>query len=739
MRRRSVLIRGFMVWLVCWTLPAFGQERLPLLPWPKSVEMGSGRLELTDKSRIVSATPSLRPLASVLQEEIHLATGIALGTAQGKGRKGDIVLEIDPRLKAGAEILCVQGQNLVRNTDGAYLLTVNDRATVRGFDYRAVAEGTATLLQALTVQHSMLSLPILTIHDWPAADYTGAMADVARQEISIDTLKQTVEACRLYKVRYLQLHLTDDQGWTFPSHAFPQLGTRNSAAHGGIAPRLYTEAELKDLVAYADVRGVTLVPEIETPGHAGAALRALPAIFDSIDPATGKMRDIALMNMGNPKLYDALDTIVGEVCAVFKSSPYFHIGCDETWFGAIDKAPEIATFMQANGLKDHGALFAYFVRRMVDIVKKHGKKPILWEGGANEVTKDAIVMTWVENTAAARHLIDSGFTTITVPWTLGVPTLPEWSMYRSNTAVLHPGDSVLGASVVLWEMNDQALMSEDYARRRLPERQERTWGPDNQFTMPDFERRYAADNALLSRLAQPIQVTVKKEELLDLPSVAHSPAAYYNRQATVSLESAILPPGAQIRYTLDGSAPTTTSPLYTGPVTIKDDSATVHAQLFAADGKPIAYGTIRKLVRVDYEHNLTTGRPVTTSGGTQIDMVPENVVDGYVFRDKSWWAAPWPQWLRIDLQQVHTLDRIHVFPYWDGYRYYQYTVSLSTDGKTWTQVVDASKNTTPATSHGVLYRITPTPARYVRIDMLRNSANEGVHLVELRVYEPGTP
>src|SRR5207237_8751900 len=99
-----------------------------------------------------------------------------------------------------------------------------------------------------------------------------------------DAIQKVVPLFRLYKARYLQLHLTDDQGWTFPSTKHPRLGSKNHAAHGGVTPRVYKLKELKDLVAYADARGVTLVPEFEMPGHSGAAARSLPEIFDAIDP-----------------------------------------------------------------------------------------------------------------------------------------------------------------------------------------------------------------------------------------------------------------------------------------------------------------------------------------------------------------------------------------------------------------------------------------------------------------------
>lgn len=129
------------------------------------------------------------------------------------------------------------------------------------------------------------------------------------------------------------------------------------------------------------------------------------------------------------------------------------------------------------------------------------------------------------------------------------------------------------------------------------------------------------------------------------------------------------------------------------------------------------------------QDNLTTGKPVKASAGK-----PEAAVDGMVDLN-TFWEAQSPAWLTIDLQKPHKLDRVEIFPYWDGERYYQYTVELSADNKNWTKVVDQSANTRPATASGDLHKFAPLDARYIRVKMLKNSANSGVHLVEVRAYE----
>lgn len=476
--------------------PADKYPGLNLIPWPRAVRVDGGRMNVTAESRIVAGQEELKPLAEVLAGEIALLTGLKLKVETDAGRPGDIVLKIDKTIQAGEPILMLRNRQPVRTRDGAHRLTIGDRAVVEGFDYRAVAEGSATLLQAVGQSGGQVSLPKLAIQDWPHADYCAQMVDVGRQNHPVEWLQKMVEVCRFYKVRYLHLHLTDDQGWTFPSTKYPQLGSKNYGAHGGVAPKVYTLEELKGLVAYADTRGVTLVPELEMPGHSGAALRSLPEVFDAINPQTKQPVGMGCMNMANEEIYPALDTIIGEMCDVFRSSPYFHIGGDEVSMGRVALHSGYKAFMAKHSLKDDAALGSYFIARVNEIVKKHGKKTIKWEGLANEASKDIIVMTWDNNNDTASRLIAKGYTTITCPWNLGVPW-EEWNMYICNGSRLMKGDSVLGATLVAWEQPPATHLA---GVRNVASRQERTWGPDNTVSVQGFASRFQPLDAAVGKL-----------------------------------------------------------------------------------------------------------------------------------------------------------------------------------------------------------------------------------------------
>ena len=154
-----------------------------------------------------------------------------------------------------------------------------------------------------------------------------------------------------------------------------------------------------------------------------------------------------------------------------------------------------------------------------------------------------------------------------------------------------------------------------------------------------------------------------------------------------------------------------------------------------------AYTYIKKNLQPPAEldpNDLAQGNPVTATVGSQGSHALELAVDGDATDlDSSWWGEKWPASMTVDLKETQKVAVVHVFFYWDGDRYYQYTVEVSADGKTWTQVADRSKNTAPSTPQGDRIEFAPIDVRYVRLNILKNSANEAVHVVEVKVYAPG--
>ncbi|MCY2930384.1 MAG: family 20 glycosylhydrolase [Planctomycetota bacterium] len=687
---------------------------LKLLPTPKVLKVDGGSMPLTAESRIVATDPKLKPLADILADEILLVTKLRPAVVAGEGKAGDIVLTINPKLQADADILTVHGQEVLKTREYAHTIAVTDRVAIEGWDYRAVCEGTSTLLQAIAIEGEKASVPKMTIKDWPYSDFGAIMVDCARQPQPIYVLKMAAEICRLFRIRYLHLHLTEDNGYTFPSTAYPEA---NSVHYPPLTP--YTLAELKDLVAYADARGVTCVPELEGPGHS-------TALLDSMKGRLGKPGSNYPTDQFLPTTFPILDTLVGEMCDVFKSSPYFHIGGDEVGTGLLGD-PRYVQYMKEHNMSGESAVWIVYAQKMTEIVKKHGKKTLMWDGMPvgcpldKSLAKDVILYTWFPAKGRSRAAQDMGYTTVTVPWNM--PPFEQFSLFTCNDDVLTPKDKILGHCRPMWEMDHVALANAYLPG--APERHERTWGPDNVIE-PDYHKnRLARQNVRVNMIVRPVTLTYGgaiKDGLFSDP-------------ITVTMSTIV--PGGQIRYRLDGKEPTAESPLYDKPFTVTE-SLRIRAALFDKDGKRLGNITVGDGYQyVNRQTNLTTGKPVTASHPFQREDKPEMAVDGEVRLDRYWACGTTPSWLQIDLQNVHTLDRVQVFPYWDDVRYYQYTIELSTDGKTWKRVADASANTAPETEKGRLHKFDPTPARYVRVNVLKNSDNYAAHLVEVRAWEAG--
>ncbi|MGI9243057.1 MAG: family 20 glycosylhydrolase [Verrucomicrobiales bacterium] len=461
------------------------------LPVPQSLESRSGTMLLNKGSRIAVSDDSVLPLGKVLAGELEAITGLTETNVTVGGNKGHIFLVIDPAL------------------DGeSYSLDIDEKAVVRGGNYQALAAGTASLLQALmTGESGDVGLAKVKIADHPDTAYRGLMVDVARQWHRPETLREIIQLCRLYKIRYLQLHLTDDQSWTVPLKKYPQIATPK---------RSYTEEALRDLVAYADRRGVTLIPEIDMPAHSSAICNAMPELFRS--PNGG------IINFASEDAVTAMGDILDEVCSIFSSSPYVHLGADEANLRGLDRNPQFKAAITRHGVDGVGGLFNHFLNRMNERVQAHGKTSIAWEGfhlaqGANQLDPSFIVMPFDNYRSAESYYIKGGHRVINTSWyplyVVGQRPLTEfvydWDLYtfgnftdpfpRRTTSVktyeVTSKDKVLGAQMCSWEQAGDSEMRQ--LRHPLPAMAERIWNR-NVKDFEGFQRRLARTDQILNAL-----------------------------------------------------------------------------------------------------------------------------------------------------------------------------------------------------------------------------------------------
>ena len=717
------------VWQGSEPVPQAAQaEGVPqFIPQPKNLTLGQGSLALTAASRILAANPELEPLAKVLAEEIFLTTGIRMTTATGAGKPGDVVLQLDPSLKGEA-----------------YTLDVQDDATVRGAHYPSVASGTVTLLQALRVANGALTVPRMKVADEPAYPFRGALIDLARKYHSPGGIEQVIELCRLYKVRYLHLHLTDDQLFMFPSTKFPQVGKSNRefsrfepASKPRIAP--YTLDELRAVERFARERGVYLVPELDLPGHSGRLIADAHEIFGI--PGNG-----STVNIASPKTLEALTTLLNEVMDVFQSTPYVHLGADEVGLGGLDQTADYKEAQAKFGIKSVHDLYCKFITDLHAIVTKRGKKVIVWEeacnpGGAFPLPKDALVMVWSQGHNPA-DVVKNGYAVVNATWTplylvrdnkKSLEFLFDWALPKFgregsiNYTTLADTSKLLGTQLCSWE-NSEAIEIQSM-RDRLALVAERAWNPRAGGTFAEFKSRLTRTDALLEKLVHPVTIQARGKFVGD----EHT----FTEPLTLTLTPQR--PGLTLKYTLDNSLPNDRWQTYTGPITV-DQTVHLRAGLFDGQGRQqgdLAGSWFRS--RIPAKPNLATGKPVTVgpSPDRKDGWFAKIAVDGRSDDPGGHWASegPAPQWLQVDLEKLQPVNFINLITYWDGGRSYQWTAEVSVDGQSWKKVLDFSANKTPATSKGYSGKFPSTEARYVRINMLKNSANPFVHIVELIVDE----
>lgn len=542
----SKMLKGMIVWLCLAGICALaGESTLNLVPWPKSIKETGGSMGVTAAGRVVATDPQLVPLARVLSDEIYLSTAVRLPVVTSGARNGDVELLLDSKL---------QGES--------YVLAVGDRAVIRGGNYRAVAWGTVTLLQAIQAADGRgFGVVKVVVEDEPVAAYRGLLIDVGRQWHPVEYMRPLIEMCRLYKINYMQLHLNDNtEGnvMAFPSKAYPELATSRKGTR-----TTYTLEEITGLVKYADERGVTLVPELSGPGAHAGPVRALSPRGNTLD-------------VWNETTYEKLAVLFAEIAEVFKSSPYIHLGGDEGSFGHLGKSPEEQAYMEAKGVKNP---LNYYLRRMDEIVKKNGKKTICWEGFGGDgggLPKDIVVMPYESQFNTADKLVKRGFSVINTAWKpLYVVGSRKWApeyLYDSwnmwlwehhiNTKChiqLQETDPVLGAQICAWEQH--AAVELPSTRPRIPVLSERTWNPKLGKAYADFAPRAARADILLDRVLG--MVSIQADGVTGEDERGY---VLFTNAMTLTLRA---PPIGTIHYTLDGKEPTGESPEYKGPFALK--------------------------------------------------------------------------------------------------------------------------------------------------------------------------
>jgi len=364
--------------------------KINVVPRPNFVEKKTGYF--TFKNGMTIAAPLHCGAEALLRKKLMHAAGIRLTPVANKN-KATIAFSIDT--------------SVIHNPEG-YLLTINpNHLTIKAPTETGLYYGVQTLLQLLPPQIESPKLVkanwkahCVTIKDAPKFAYRGIMLDVSRHFLPVNHIKKLLDVFAMYKINRFHWHLTDDQGWRIQIKKYPKLteigGTRTQA-NGQKYSGYYTQAQIKEIVKYAAARHITVIPEIEMPGHALAALSAYPQYSNTGGPFTPRTVwgvEKNVYNPANKSTYTFLSNILDEVCALFPSK-YIHIGGDECPKIRWKQSPQCQRLMKKEGLKNEEGLQSYFIKKIEKIVAKKGKKIIGWdeilEGG---IAPSATIMSW---------------------------------------------------------------------------------------------------------------------------------------------------------------------------------------------------------------------------------------------------------------------------------------------------------------------------------------------------------
>jgi hexosaminidase len=604
---RALLVVVLLTICGCQTVPKARVESgpLPLIPMPVVVERGAGHFELVPGSTLVVSGEGAAGPARYFADLVERTHGLSLAQRKdGEASAGDaIVFQLQPGTARS-------------DGDESYRLSITPhRITLTAGTPHGIFNGAVSLWQLLVPGNAgaqTLHVPCARIEDYPRFAWRGLLFDSARHFQSPEFVKHFIDTMALHKLNVMHWHLTDDQGWRIQINKYPkltdigawrapqpdemQLVDPSTGKYGGF----YTQDQIRDIVRYAAERYVTIVPEIDMPGHAQAAVAAYPKLgVTGAQPAVSSDWGINIWLFDvSEYTFSFVENVLTEVMELFPSK-YIHVGGDEAAKDQWHASANVQERMRRLGIRDEKDLQGYFTVRLEGFLRAHGRTLVGWdeilEGG---IPPTAVVMSWrgTEGAiAAAQHGID-------------VVMSPDPTMYldhlQSNAADEPPGRvkvisladvyafeavpheldadqarHVLGAQANLWsEYLTTPERVEHAAFPRAAALAEVLWSPPEGRSWDDFVARLPAQFERYRVLGVAFADTAFEPQIA--ASRGSGAKAGGSSQFSVGLSKQIA--FGAIRYTLDDSVPGPQSREYRDPLMLSPGT-TVRAASFAAD------------------------------------------------------------------------------------------------------------------------------------------------------------
>ena len=520
--------------------------------------------------------------------------------------------------KAGSHNIHLILDSAIQEKEGYQLDVTTDEITIKGATEIGIFYGIQTIHKALPITNNneIAAIPVGTVKDHPQFEYRGFMIDVGRHFFSIDYLKEVIDILAMHNINSFHWHLTEDQGWRIEIKKYPNLTKIGSYRKGTIIRRghpevdnvpvsgFYTQKEAKELVRYAAERFVTVIPEIDMPGHMLAALVSYPELGCTGGPYEiplkfGVFREV--LCGGNEKTLQFAKDVLEEIMDIFPSE-YIHIGGDECPKYEWKRCPKCQAKIRQLHLKDtpkhskENQLQAYFMGEVQKVIQAHGRKMMGWdEILEGNPTQSSIVMAWTNPNATARST-KLQHKTISCPIQYLYFSNPRWNQLRSVNSIarvynytpisdqLSDADkkNIIGVQACLWtEMTKDSLMMEWQMMPRIAALCELQWSNPAKKDLDCF----------MNRLQHQLDVYTAhgyhfKQDIYE--AAINTENKENSNEATVSLVSFDKAP---MYYTLDGSEPTTTSTRYEQPFMVKD-SAVIKAVTVRENGRPSPVSTL---------------------------------------------------------------------------------------------------------------------------------------------------